>query len=218
MRIKAKNDHLSVHAIAGTHVVLLAMDVTKAGRDGLLGFAIERSDGEGSSWLGGGRLFEGQELEDDRMPDSRTAPIQAMVWSDFRAEPGNTYGYTVHPVYGTPDAPSLGEGVSVEIQTEDPADGTHGIYFNRAVAGSQSYSRRFGKYARYYPEAGTDRDGNPTTWWPRYIKPADVPKREAYAWLSRGLEEAMLAFIRQAKGKRYGLRGATEYAERMLYR
>lgn len=209
MRVKSKNDHFSVHAIAGTHVVLLAMDVTKAGREGLLGFAIERTDAEGSSWLRGGRLFEGQEVKKGDTPDSRTAPIQAMMWSDFRAEPGKTYGYTVHPVYGCAESPELGEGLSVEVQTEDPEEGVHGIYFNRAVAGSQSYSRRFGKHARYYPEAGKSQDGSkPTTWWPRYIKPEDVPKRAAYSWLSRGLEEAMLRFIRKAKGKRYSLRCA----------
>lgn len=80
MRRKSKNDRISVHAIAGAHVVLLAMDVTKRGRKGLLGFAIKRTSGSDGSWFRGGRLFEGQELEPgDLVPDATKAPTQAVT-------------------------------------------------------------------------------------------------------------------------------------------
>ena len=56
------------------------------------------------------------------------------------------------------------------------------VYFNRGVAGSQAYARKF------------------------HNQPPDkVPNRAAFIWLSRGLEEAMLAYIGQAKGESYGL-------------
>ena len=59
------------------------------------------------------------------------------------------------------------------------------MFFNRGVAGSQAYTRKFGDRA-----------------------PDDVPSGEAWRWLSRGLEEALLGFIDQANGNRYALRSA----------
>lgn len=44
MRKKEQSDELSVQAIAGTHVVLLGMNVPQAKCPGLLGFAIRRHD------------------------------------------------------------------------------------------------------------------------------------------------------------------------------
>ena len=42
MRVTKANDHLRVKAIAGTHVVLMALDMDEAARPGLRGFAIKR--------------------------------------------------------------------------------------------------------------------------------------------------------------------------------
>jgi phosphatidylserine/phosphatidylglycerophosphate/cardiolipin synthase-like enzyme len=91
----------------------------------------------------------------------------------------------------------------VTITTEDPEDKTHAVYFNRGVAGSQAYSRRFGKYRKWYK---VEQQGRIEA--REFVKPEDVPDREAYKWLSRGLEEAMLAFIGQAAGPEYKLRAA----------
>jgi hypothetical protein len=44
MRIRVRNGSFSVHAIAGTYVVLLGIDADAAALPGLLGFAIERED------------------------------------------------------------------------------------------------------------------------------------------------------------------------------
>jgi phosphatidylserine/phosphatidylglycerophosphate/cardiolipin synthase-like enzyme len=81
------------------------------------------------------------------------------------------------------------------------------VYFNRGVAGSQSYSRRFGEYRRFYKvdphETNPDR-----VRYQEFLRPEDVPDREADVWLSRGLEEAMLEFIGQARGPGYSIRAA----------
>jgi phosphatidylserine/phosphatidylglycerophosphate/cardiolipin synthase-like enzyme len=73
----------------------------------------------------------------------------------------------------------------VSISTESEISGTHSIYFNRGVAASQAYANRF-----------------------QNRKPDDVPSREAYKWLSRGLEEAILKYISKAKDDRFALRAA----------
>jgi phosphatidylserine/phosphatidylglycerophosphate/cardiolipin synthase-like enzyme len=68
---------------------------------------------------------------------------------------------------------------------ENEDEGTHAVYFNRGVAGSQAYARKFGNR-----------------------RPDQVPNREAFRWLSRGLFKAMLDFIAQADSKRFGLRAS----------
>ncbi len=72
----------------------------------------------------------------------------------------------------------------VKIEAQDPDIGTHAVYFNRGVAGSQAYARKF-------PKGSPDFYGKP-----------------AYTWLSRGLEEALITFISQARGRKWGLRAA----------
>ena len=84
---------------------------------------------------------------------------------------------------GDPGALRASETVEVRIATEKEDEGQHAVYFNRGVAGSQAYVRKFG-----------DR------------RPADVPNRAAFQWLSRGLFRAMLDFIHKANGPDWGLR------------
>jgi phosphatidylserine/phosphatidylglycerophosphate/cardiolipin synthase-like enzyme len=86
---------------------------------------------------------------------------------------------------GKPGALRASETVEVRIATEKEDEGQHAVYFNRGVAGSQAYVRKFG-----------DR------------RPADVPNRAAFQWLSRGLFRAMLDFIHKANGPDWGLRVA----------
>ena len=40
-----KNQDISVHAIAGTHVVLLGLNATEKAAKGLLGFTLDRREG-----------------------------------------------------------------------------------------------------------------------------------------------------------------------------
>lgn len=190
MRQRASSSNMSVHAIAGTYVVLLAFDLkTAASRREFLGFAIHRTDHTENQryWLKGYRVFE------DVLPDPKPGslhstlehPVQDFMWGDYTANPGHHYTYKVVPLYGSPKNISEGESVAVSVNTEPVDEGTHAIYFNRGAAGSQAYARRF---------------ENKT--------PDKVPDRAAYTWLSRGLEEALLAFIGQAKNAQYQIRAA----------
>ena len=73
--------------------------------------------------------------------------------------------------------------MTVQVQTGHPD--VHGVWFNRGVFASQAYAERFGN------------------------KPPDqVPNNAAWQWLSRGLEEALLAFIGQAADASWELHGA----------
>ena len=207
MRKRSSANNISVHAIAGTQVVLLGIDAAPEASEGLLGFTISKRKGdEEPKLLRGGRGFEGvhsaEQLRAGKV-DSSTAPIQAFMWSDYVVDPNHTYTYKIEPVYGAPDDLEHRPGVEVTITTEDPEGATHGIYFNRGVAGSASYSRRFGEYRRSYlvDQFGSIRRRE-------FVKPSDVPDRKAYKWLSRGLEEAMMAFLAQAEDDSYALRAA----------
>jgi hypothetical protein len=197
MRKMVKGDVLAVRAIGGLHVVTVAWDFLEeqeAKREGLLGFAIERSElkqGEVIEryFLRGIKRFK---LKDEGlapgtpMPTSEH-PIQSFQWGDYTAKPDTTYRYKVMPVYGKPKLINLDEAsaTTVEITTEaeqghagDNRQTIHDIYFNRGVAGSQAYARKFGK-----------------------LKPNETdPDSDQMKWLSRGLFEALAGFIGQASG------------------
>ena len=188
MRQKATNGPLSVHAIAGTYVVLLGIDMAEESNQGVLGFAIERTDHTEDEryWLRGFKTFEETDPGVAGCPVSTLEhPLQTFLWGDFTAKRKHSYTYRIVAMRGKPKNLVQGESVEVSIDTEDDAAGTHAVHFNRGVAGSQAYARRF--------------DNKP---------PDEVPDREAWTWLSRGLEEALTEFIGQADGERYALRAA----------
>jgi phosphatidylserine/phosphatidylglycerophosphate/cardiolipin synthase-like enzyme len=201
MRKRSENAAISVHAIAGTEVVLLGLNASKKAAKGLLGFQILKSKGKAGKPkpLSGGRDFPGIK--------SKVPIIQGFMWSDYVVDPKTTYTYRVVPVYGDPAAPTSGDAVEVTISTEDPEGNTHAVYFNRGVAGSQAYSKKFGDYRRWYKDDPQEEDPEKMT-FTDYLKPDDVPNREAWNWLSRGLEDAMLGFIAQATGPEYSIRAA----------
>ncbi len=186
MRRKRGNGNISVFAISGSHVILLGLDATEKAKNGLLGFSIFRTDysEEEQYWLCGFKTFK--ETCPAPMPgklvSTREHPVQGFLWGDYTAKPNHKYSYKIIPRYGKPDAMTEGDAVEVTISTVNEDNGLHGVYFNRGVAGSQAFARKFGD------------------------KRPDNPKERK--WLSRGLEEAILGFISQAKGKRYALRAA----------
>lgn len=188
MRKRAEKNEISVRAIAGSYTVFLGMDVTKEARKGLLGFTIKRFDRteDESYWLKGFRTFRcnADRYRPGTLVSTWENPIQGFQWGDYTAKPGHKYTYLVVPIYGTPESLVHKPGVSLTISTEDEDDGIHAVYFNRAVAGSQAYARKFGNL------------------------PPDVVGSPAVKWLSRGLLEAMIKFIRQARGKGWGLRAS----------
>ncbi len=65
MRVRDKKNGVSVHAIAGDHVVCLGLNATKKAAKGLLGLAICRRDHSNgkSEWLRAARRFEQAKIE-----------------------------------------------------------------------------------------------------------------------------------------------------------
>ena len=181
MRVRTKKNGVSVHAVAGSNVVLLGLDANATARDGLLGFAVHRNDhtNKEQHWARGFRIFKANEGHAAPGVGSGvstwTNPVQTFLWSDYTARPGHKYTYRVVPVYGSPTELERAEPLEVTVTTEPVTDGTHAVYFNRGVAGSQAYIRRFGD------------------------KSPDEIGQAAYTWLSRGLEEALIDYIGQAE-------------------
>ncbi len=188
MRKKRSHDGLTVNAIAGTHVVLLGLDLTDARRKGCLGFAIRREDHTEDEryWMSGMKAFQATDpgLGPGGQASSRDQPFQTFQWSDYSAKPEHDYTYTVLPLYGTPAKLTPGSAVDVRVATEPEYGQTHSVFFNRGSVATQEYARRF-----------------------QNMPPSKVGA-PAYAWLSRGLFEALTAFIRRAKGAHYALYGA----------
>jgi phosphatidylserine/phosphatidylglycerophosphate/cardiolipin synthase-like enzyme len=194
MRNKEQKGDLSVQAIAGTHVVLLGMDLPKQECPGLLGFALRREDHtEGEKyWLSGYKTFKSVEPSPPPgiLYSTRQHPIQGFTWSDFSAKPEHEYTYEAFALRGSPTEPQLSEKVAVKIRTESEHGRTHHVHFNRGAAASQEYTRRFG-----------DK------------RPEDVGTA-AFTWLSRGAGEAIADFIGRAVGPGWGLRvGAYEFTD-----
>ncbi|TET30514.1 MAG: hypothetical protein E3J70_04425 [Candidatus Heimdallarchaeota archaeon] len=189
MRNYAEGNGISVKVIAGSHVVLLCMNVDEDKIDGLLGFAIECEDHKRNKkyWLSGIKTFE--EVLPKPVPGSlhpsNKHPIQAFIWGDYVVEPNNMYTYTIKPMYGTPTKPKLMKGVSVTVTSMQTEQGKHSIFFNRGNTASQAFSREFG-----------DRDIE------------QISEEELLPWLSKGLNEALIDFIIQANSDEFALRAA----------
>ena len=151
----------------------------------MLGFAIERIDHTEDEryWLKGFRTFEETDpsLPPGSLVSSLEHPIQAFLWGDFTAKPNHEYTYRVVALRGKPKKLEQSDTVAVKLATEDEATGDHAVYFNRGVAGSQAYARKF-----------------------KNLSPDKVTKGKAWEWLSRGLIEALLAFNELPRRKRTG--------------
>lgn len=189
MRVRGKKGGLTVQAIGGAYVVLLALNMDRDKCAGLKGFAIHRTDhtGEDARWLEGMKVFEATDPKLGRgvRHSTRKQPIQDFMWSDYTAQPGCKYTYRVIALKGTPAKLTEFAEVSVTVKTEDPKDGKHDVYFNRGATASQEYARRFDN--RKPGSEGGDDD-------------------PVWKWLSRGAHEAILDFIGRATGKGFGLR------------
>jgi len=111
-------------------------------------------------------------------------PVQDFQWNDFTAKPDHTYTYRVVALRGKPKKLIQTDTVEITVTTHSVDPGHHSVIFNRGVAGSQAYARRFGN--RLTDEVGV----------------------EAFEWLSRGLVEGLLGYLGRAADARFGLRGA----------
>jgi hypothetical protein len=180
MRQRVSQNGVTVQAIVGNHAVFFGFDLDPGARAGCLGFAIYRTDHTENEayWVTGFKTFRSvvPEPTSNQFYGTDTQPIQSMSWGDYTAKPAHQYTYKIVPIYGSPATPTPRDNMfaTVDVTTNDPTVGTHGVYFNRGVAASQAYSVKFG------------------------AKPPDLPadkQAEAMVWLSRGLHEALLDFI-----------------------
>src|SRR5687767_1315785 len=212
MRRTASGKILKVRAVAGLHVVMLAWDFKKklkvgagplpAPLAGLLGFAVSRDELDENGDVVESYVLRGMKRfrkKDEGLPPGALVPLdehplQSFLWGDYSVKPATTYVFSVTPVYGKPKQLDVrrDEATRVRVTTEAekaPSDGKgarHDVYFNRGVIGSQAYARKF-----------SNQEPDPS-------KPQSAPMK----WLSRGLFEALLGFVAEAKDQRYALRAA----------
>jgi len=186
MRVTKTNDGLKIHAVAGTYVVLLGFDLAEADCHGFLGFSILRTDHteNESYYLMAMKAFAETDpgFPPGTLHSTRDHPIQSFQWADYSAKPGHDYTYTVTAKKGTPANLTPFAETVIDITTESPETGDHDIYFNRGIAASQAYVRRFGD-----------------------LRPHEVPNRKAFEWLSRGLNEALEDYVRSCQPGRHAL-------------
>ncbi|SNY18143.1 Phosphatidylserine/phosphatidylglycerophosphate/cardiolipin synthase [Pseudomonas sp. LAMO17WK12:I6] len=196
MRVLVANpqDDFRVKAYAGTNGVLLAMDLAEPRRKGLLGFAIEKQQG-GKPWLFlfNSLTFPGKAhtFPQYHATPSDKAPLQKFRWADYAVNPGTTMHYRVHLAYGTADAPLLGESLELSITSDDGHPANQSVIFNRAVAASQAFQRKF-------PDLDAQISANknfPIEAWPD----------AARLWLENGLLERLLGFIERAVDAQWAL-------------
>ncbi|HLG80630.1 MAG TPA: phospholipase D-like domain-containing protein [Bradyrhizobium sp.] len=190
MRISQQSGPLRVKAIAGTHVVLMALDMDEAARAGLRGFAIKRGqDGQQQSWLRGIKYFK------DLVPDpkakddypSREQPFQTFLWSDYGASPGTKYAFTIIALYGDLHDMEERYTLNFSIETEPEYDDRgQGVWFNRGAIASHAFATEFNN------KALTDEMANNVS------DDGKLLDKETQ-WLSRGLAEACLKYINDAK-------------------
>jgi PLD-like domain len=192
MRRKRTWAGVTANAIAGTHVVTLGLDLEESRRPGCLGFAIQREDHieDERYWLSGMKTFAETDpgLGPGGQVSSRYQPFQTFQWADYSAKPAHEYTYRVFPVYGTPAALHLAPWVAVTVGTEREEGEQQSVFVNRGSVASQEYARRF------QDKAPSELEGE--------------EREAAYRWLSRGLFEALIAFIGRASGPEYGIFGA----------
>jgi len=194
MRILKKNpqDTFRVKAYAGTNGVLLAFDLDKARRPGFLGFAVEQKEADKPwQWLLNSLTFPGKAHTIPKWgaTPSNLAPIQKFRWADYSIDPGTTCKYRVHLAYA--GQPALGEALEIEVTTDDGKPKDHRVYFNRAVAASQSFGRKFSDVDKLLSKNKT----LPIEKWPA----------AACDWLENGLLDSILRFISRAKDAQWAL-------------
>ncbi len=191
MRVTKTQGDFKAKAIAGTRAILIALDCPEACRHGLMGFAFRRevagATDTKTKWLRSLKVFKSvvpdpknaRDPKDPSKPKRFSTwehPIQSFLWGDYTAEPNTLYRFTVVPMYGRPGALEPHAGLSFEVRTEKEFDQGHGVWFNRGAIASQAFAREFQNKAPSDP---------------------DDPKSPETVWLSRGLLEACLRFIRE---------------------
>ena len=186
MRFASKTvNGFRVYAVTGINTVSFGITATAAAKKKLLGFGVEREDHQQNKKypMFGFKVFESVLPNADANTQVTTMqhPVQSFVWDDFTAKENRKYTYWFHPLRGKPkNLDSTAAPIKITIKTERLfSTSTHDAFFNRGVASSQAYTRKFGNQK------------------PDKLAPAK--QKEARQWLSRHLDDALLKFIDQAK-------------------
>jgi hypothetical protein len=189
LRVSQGDTRFRVRAIAGTHVVLMAMDMDADTRKGLRGFAIKRgASGQPQTFLRGIKFFEELVPHHDPKQDfsSRDQPFQTFLWSDYHASPGTSYDFTMIALYGDIHAFEERHTLTFTIKTEAEFDQGHGVFFNRGTIASHAFETTFNnKPLTDEMTENVSDDG-------KLLDPET-------AWPSRGLAEACLKYINDTK-------------------
>jgi phosphatidylserine/phosphatidylglycerophosphate/cardiolipin synthase-like enzyme len=179
-------DGFRVSAVSGTNTVSFGIEASAEARNGLLGFAVERIDPveDERYFMPGFKVFPSviPYPDADTWVSTFEHPIQSLVWDDFTGKPDREYTYLFHPLRGKPrNLDRSATPVPITVRTEPLFSTlTHDVFFNRGVASSQAYARRFDNRSP---------DDQPTL----------ERAAEARDWLARELDDALLAFIDQAQ-------------------
>lgn len=186
MRFKSKpSNGYQVFAVSGVNTISFGISASAAARKGLLGFAVEREDltENEKRVMPGFKVF--RSVCPNPSPKTEVStwdhPVQSLVWDDFTAKPEHSYRYVFHPLKGSPkNIDRRTKPIPINVETEPLfSKNVHDVFFNRGVASSQAYERRFGE-----------------------LKPSELPTdkgEEAIEWLTRKLDDAILKFIKSAK-------------------
>jgi phosphatidylserine/phosphatidylglycerophosphate/cardiolipin synthase-like enzyme len=115
--------------------------------NGCLGFAIERINTATQekeflpAWVG----FKTQKNEKWKAKNTAVWPIQKFNWRDFTAKRGQTYKFSIIPVFGTPSKPEPSDDNSLILTTNEvalsPEHGEFKAYFNRGILATQFLAR-----------------------------------------------------------------------------
>jgi len=177
-----------VFAVTGTNTISFGIDFAGADTDGLLGFAVERSDSAENEryFVFGFKVFRSVIPHPDTKTIVKTFdhPVQSFVWDDFTAKDNRTYNYIFHPLKGEPkNLDRSAKPIPIQVRTEPLfSELEHDVFFNRGVASSQAYAREFNNKS------------------PRQLDETDRREADrAREWLSRKLDDALLKFIMNAK-------------------
>jgi len=171
-------------ALVGTHSAIIGWTFDDpALRDGLLGFAIRRTDLDPTTeevmkldWFRGFKRFAGTHDDGAEEVRSLEAPFQRFRWNDYTLKPERAYRYEVFPMRGAPGALTRDEvPLTFELRPSEADPGDLGIFVNRGVTAAMAYLSRF-----------------------KNQHPSEVGP-SAYRWLSRGLKESLLGFIAGAQ-------------------
>jgi phosphatidylserine/phosphatidylglycerophosphate/cardiolipin synthase-like enzyme len=186
MRFKsAPRNGYQVFAVSGVNTVSFGIQASATARRKLLGFAVERIDPvENERYIMPGfKVFHSRipNPTPDLVVSTWDFPVQSFVWDDFTGKPDREYEYLFHPIKGTAKNLDRLTPIHIKVRTE-PLFTTreHDVFFNRGVASSQAYKRKFGNLA---PDK----------------QPTPAKQKAALQWLTRDLDEALLRFITKAR-------------------